>query len=77
MSRMSMEPSVTDPDGAGPNAVETHISWLFFVGDRAYKAKKPVALAFLDFSTPEARERACHALQPDASVARNRLASEG
>jgi aminoglycoside phosphotransferase family enzyme/predicted kinase len=38
---------------------ETHISALFFVGDRAYKLKKPVRFGFLDFSTPERREQAC------------------
>ena len=29
------------------------------LGDKAYKAKKPVAIDFLDFSTPGSRERAC------------------
>ena len=44
-----------------PAAVaETHAGVVFFVGDRAYKMKKPVDLGFLDFSTREARERACH-----------------
>ncbi|MGQ0432318.1 MAG: hypothetical protein ACT452_07920, partial [Microthrixaceae bacterium] len=44
-----------------PAAVaETHISVVFFVGDRAYKLKKPVAPGFLDFSTRELREGACH-----------------
>ena len=38
---------------------ETHSAVVFFVGDRAYKLKKPVALGFLDFSTPEARAAAC------------------
>jgi len=38
---------------------ETHISNLFFVGDRAYKLKKPVRFGFLDFSTTELREHAC------------------
>ncbi|MER7542925.1 AAA family ATPase [Spirillospora sp. NPDC127506] len=39
---------------------ETHIGVVFFAGDRAYKIKKPVSLGFLDFSTRELRERACH-----------------
>ena len=39
---------------------ETHIGVVFFVGNRAYKLKKPVDLGFLDFSTRELRERACH-----------------
>ncbi len=40
--------------------METHSAVVVFVGDRAYKVKKPVDLGFLDFSTREARERACH-----------------
>jgi len=40
--------------------VETHSAIVTFVGERAYKLKKPVDLGFLDFSTREARERACH-----------------
>lgn len=38
---------------------ETHTGIVFLVGDKAYKAKKPLATDFLDFSTPERRERAC------------------
>jgi uncharacterized protein len=38
---------------------ETHVSVLFFVGDRVYKLKKPVTLDFLDFSTRAAREAVC------------------
>jgi aminoglycoside phosphotransferase family enzyme/predicted kinase len=37
---------------------ETHSAWVVFLGDRAYKVKKPVRLDFLDFTTREARERA-------------------
>ncbi|MEU6036790.1 AAA family ATPase [Actinomadura sp. NPDC047616] len=48
-------------DAAPPAAVsETHIGIVFFAADRAYKLKKPVSLGFLDFTTREARERACH-----------------
>ncbi|HEX2850415.1 MAG TPA: hypothetical protein VHN98_07670, partial [Acidimicrobiales bacterium] len=39
--------------------VETHVSVIAFIGDRAYKLKKPVDLGFLDFSTRERREEAC------------------
>jgi hypothetical protein len=42
-----------------PGLVETHISIVFFVGDRAYKLKKPVALGFLDYTDRESRQRAC------------------
>lgn len=38
---------------------ETHTGIVFLVGDKAYKAKKPLITDFLDFSTPECRERAC------------------
>ncbi|TQM36907.1 AAA family ATPase [Pseudonocardia cypriaca] len=34
---------------------ETHIGVVLLLGDRAYKLKKPVRTAFLDFSTPEQR----------------------
>ncbi|MEW8329104.1 MAG: AAA family ATPase [Candidatus Thiodiazotropha sp.] len=39
--------------------IETHISHLLLVGDRAYKIKKPIDLEFLDFSTLEKRRRCC------------------
>ncbi len=39
---------------------ETHVSVVLFVGDRAYKLKKPVRTAFLDYSTRAAREAICH-----------------
>jgi uncharacterized protein len=39
---------------------ESHVSTVVLIGDRAYKLKKPVSFGFLDFSTREARERACH-----------------
>ena len=38
---------------------ETHSGVVFFVGDRAYKMKKPVDLGFLDFRSREARLDAC------------------
>lgn len=47
-------------DRSAPAAVaETHISVVTFVGDRAYKLKKPVDLGFLDFSTVARRREAC------------------
>jgi aminoglycoside phosphotransferase family enzyme len=39
---------------------ETHSAVVVFIGDRAYKVKKPVDLGFLDFRTREAREAVCH-----------------
>ena len=51
---------------------ETHASWVFVAGERAYKVKKPVALGFLDYSSLTRRRRACaeevrvnRALAPD------------
>ena len=31
--------------------VETHISWVFLAGDRAFKLRKPVVFPFLDYGT--------------------------
>lgn len=42
-------------------ARETHMSWVFLVGDRVYKLKKPVRFSYLDFSTLERRAAACRA----------------
>jgi aminoglycoside phosphotransferase family enzyme/predicted kinase len=53
------QPEGTGPIETDPRIVETHISTLFFVGDRVYKLKKPVQMAFLDWSTPERRHEAC------------------
>jgi uncharacterized protein len=39
--------------------VETHISHVFLAGPLVYKLKKPVQFDFLDFSTIDARHRAC------------------
>ena len=39
--------------------VETHVSVLFFLGDRVYKLRKPVTTPFLDFSTRELRLADC------------------
>jgi aminoglycoside phosphotransferase family enzyme/predicted kinase len=55
--------ALADPstyDATTPVAVhETHASWVFVVGARAYKLKKPVALGFLDYSTPALRRSVC------------------
>jgi aminoglycoside phosphotransferase family enzyme/predicted kinase len=47
------------PEDTDARVVETHVSTLFFVGERVYKLKKPVRTAFLDWSTPERRHQAC------------------
>jgi aminoglycoside phosphotransferase family enzyme len=54
---------------------ETQMSWVFLVGDRVYKLKKPVRFSYLDFATLARREAACRAqvdlnrrLAPDVYV---------
>lgn len=48
------------PDQPGTVAVrETHISWVFLAGAKAYKLKKPVVLPFLDYGTPQRRLAMC------------------
>ncbi len=41
------------------SAIETHFSWVFLAGERAYKMKKPVRHGLRDFSTLERRRHAC------------------
>ncbi|MBI1182178.1 MAG: AAA family ATPase [Alphaproteobacteria bacterium] len=45
--------------GAPVRHIETHISHVFLVGDRAWKLKRAVRFNFLDFSTAERRRDAC------------------
>lgn len=40
-------------------AIETHFSWVFLAGERAYKMKKPLHLGLQDFSTLERRRHYC------------------
>jgi aminoglycoside phosphotransferase family enzyme len=49
---------MTRPEPAA--IVETHSAVVVFIGDRAYKVKKPVDLGFLDFRSRTAREAVCH-----------------
>lgn len=39
--------------------IQTHTSWVFIAGDRAYKVKKPVNFGFLDYTTLSARRFFC------------------
>jgi uncharacterized protein len=39
--------------------LDTHISWVVLTGEFAYKIKKPLKLAFLDYSTLEKRKHYC------------------
>jgi aminoglycoside phosphotransferase family enzyme/predicted kinase len=56
-----------DLDSFDSRVVETHVSYVVFIGDRVYKLKKAVVTDFVDFRTAEARRAAC-----EAEVALNR-----
>ena len=62
---MSLVAAMSDPamyGVDGPVEVrETHISWVFLVGDRAYKMKKPITLSFVDYGSPDRRRAMCEA----------------
>ena len=45
--------------GGDMQVLETHISWVILAGEHALKIKKPVRLAFADFSSLEDRRRFC------------------
>jgi uncharacterized protein len=47
--------------GAQVDRIDTHASHIFLAGDYAYKLKRAVRLAYLDFSTVKRRHRACAA----------------
>lgn len=64
----SRSPLTSAPPGA--EVAETHISTVLFLGDRAYKLKKPIRTGFIDLSTPERRRIAC-----EREVALNRRLS--
>lgn len=46
-------------DAPFAGVAETHVSVVFFVGDRAYKLLKPLTTPFLDHATRDKRERGC------------------
>ncbi len=57
---------LSDPQTYGalvsaPVVFETHMSWVFLAGDKAFKLKKPVQFPYLDYSTLARRESACRA----------------
>ncbi len=51
--------SAYDHDTGGIELVQTHISYVFLVGDFVYKFKKPVDFGFLDFSSLDKRKNFC------------------
>jgi aminoglycoside phosphotransferase family enzyme/predicted kinase len=52
-------PEAYAPVAATVERIETHASIVFLAGDHAYKIKRAVRYAFLDFSTLEKRREAC------------------
>ena len=46
-------------EGAPVRVIETHVSWVLLAGTLAYKLKKPVRLAFVDFTSLAERRRCC------------------
>jgi uncharacterized protein len=52
-------PEAYAPVAATVERIETHASIVFLAGDHAYKVKRAVKYAFLDFSTLEKRHAAC------------------
>ena len=70
--------------GAPAGVVETHVSVLFFMGDRVYKLRKPVAFDFLDFRDRMVRQSDCHRevalnrrLAPDVYIGVADIAMDG
>ncbi|ODQ95723.1 bifunctional aminoglycoside phosphotransferase/ATP-binding protein [Mycolicibacterium holsaticum] len=60
----------TTPGNLSAEVHETHTGLVMLLGDRAYKAKKAVVTDFLDFSTPQLRERACaHEIELNSRLA--------
>jgi aminoglycoside phosphotransferase family enzyme/predicted kinase len=45
--------------GVGVERIETHISIVFLVGDRAYKLKRAIRFSYVDYSTTALREKFC------------------
>jgi len=46
-------------NGAPVEVIKTHLSYVFLVGDRAFKIKRALKYDFADFSDVERRRRAC------------------
>jgi aminoglycoside phosphotransferase family enzyme len=59
IAALSDRAAYPDAPPSDVSIVHTHISVLFFIGERVYKVKKPVRLDFLDYSTLERRRHFC------------------
>ena len=55
------DPGAYPADTGTVEVIETHMAFVFLTGQHAYKLKKPVRYAYLDFRTPAARRRSCEA----------------
>jgi aminoglycoside phosphotransferase family enzyme/predicted kinase len=55
-----LDPSAYPEPPATVELAQTHISYVFLVGDVVYKTKKPVDFGFINQIGSEARERYCH-----------------
>ncbi|MGE5856978.1 MAG: hypothetical protein ACM31K_00665, partial [Solirubrobacterales bacterium] len=54
-----LDPSLYPHSPAGVELRETNTSWVFLAGELAYKVKKAVSFAFLDYGTVEHRHEMC------------------
>lgn len=73
-----------DQPVAAPSAVETHISWVFFTPDRAYKLLKPVEMPFIDHRDTDQRLRSAtrefelnKAISPDVYLGTSDIVEDG
>jgi uncharacterized protein len=57
--RFLSDPKAYPQPARAVRVIETHMSFVFLAGEKAYKLKKPVLFPFLDFSTLQAREAMC------------------
>jgi len=55
-----MEPRLYGRGVERVRMIQTHTSWVFLTGARAYKVKKPVNFGFLDYTSLSARRHFCH-----------------
>jgi len=58
INQLVMEGGIPDPQEKN-ELIETHISWIIFGHEFAYKIKKPVEYSFVDFSSLEKRKYYC------------------
>ncbi len=58
LARPEAYPHLPEPPGR-VEVLQTHLSLLFFAGDRVYKVKKPVKFDFIDATTLEKRKHFC------------------